>query len=173
MKLKHNFLSHCAFSILIMPLNVCNVMSLLCESQGVIHPVLKHLNIMVLHVTWTLMMLIKVPKSLWADAILSACHLVNRMPSFVYGQIPYCLLFPQKLLFSLSPRVFGYLCFVSNTRSNLDKLSLHSIRSMFVGYSCTQKGYCCFDPVSRKYYVSVDVTFFENTPFSLVSTTDL
>ena len=57
------------------------------------------------------------------------------------------------------------MCFVQDTRPNLDKLSPRSTRCMLVGYSRTQIGYRCYDPVSRKYLVSADVTFFENTPF--------
>ena len=34
-------------------------------------------------------------KSYWSDAVLTACHLINRMPSTVLGgQIPYTVLSP-------------------------------------------------------------------------------
>ena len=36
---------------------------------------------------------------------------------------------------------------------------------MFVGYSPTQKGYKCFNPISIKMYVIMDVTFFEIRSF--------
>ena len=35
----------------------------------------------------------------------------------------------------------------------------------FVGYAPTQKGYKCFDPISKKLFVTMDVTFFESKPF--------
>ena len=117
-------------------------------------------------VTRTLMAQMKVPQLLWTDAVLIACHLINRMPSSVHGNFPHCLLFPQKPLFSLPPKVFGCVCFVQGTRPNLDKLSPRSTHCMFVGYSRTQKEYRCYDPVSSKYLVSADVTFFKDTPFS-------
>ena len=88
------------------------------------------------------------------------------MPTSVYGYIPHYLFFPQKSLFSLPPKVFGCVCFVQDTHPNLDKLFPRSIRCMFVGYSHIQKGYRCYDPVHRKYYVFADVTFFETVPFS-------
>ena len=34
-----------------------------------------------------------------------------------------------------------------------------------LGYSSTQKGYKCYDPISQKLYVSLNVTFFEHTPY--------
>ena len=36
---------------------------------------------------------------------------------------------------------------------------------MFVGYSPTQKGYKCYHPPCRKYFVSMDVTLRENEPY--------
>jgi hypothetical protein len=35
----------------------------------------------------------------------------------------------------------------------------------FVGYSSTQKGYKCWDPVGKKLFVSMDVTFREFEPY--------
>ena len=34
-----------------------------------------------------------------------------------------------------------------------------------LGYSSTQKGYKCYDPISQKLYISLDITFFEHTPY--------
>lgn len=43
---------------------------------------------------------------------------------------------------------------------------LHSIlRGVFVGHSSTQKGYKCFHPPSKKFFVSRDVTFHEEEPY--------
>ena len=39
-----------------------------------------------------------------------------------------------------------------------------------MGYSRVQKGYRCYCPTLRCYFVSTDVAFFETTPFSLPST---
>ena len=65
-------------------------------------------------------------------------------------------------LFSLPPRVFGCIAFAQDLSPNLDKLSPHSVKCVFVGYSHTQQGYRCFDPSTRTYIVSADVTFFES-----------
>ena len=36
---------------------------------------------------------------------------------------------------------------------------------MFVGYSCTQRGYRCFRPPTKMFLVSADVTFWESKPY--------
>ena len=40
----------------------------------------------------------------------------------------------------------------------------------FVGYSRVQKGYRCYCPTLRYYFMSINVAFFETTPFSQSST---
>ncbi|KAK4390759.1 Retrovirus-related Pol polyprotein from transposon RE2 [Sesamum angolense] len=100
------------------------------------------------------------------DAVLTACYLINRMPSTVlHGDTPYSCLFPDKPLFGIAPRVFGSVCFVHIHSPNLDKLSPRSVKCIFLGFSWTQKGYRCYDPQSRKSFTSADVTFFESTSF--------
>ena len=50
----------------------------------------------------------QVPKYFWADAVSTACFLINQMPSFVlYGETPFHVLFPKKTLFPIEPRIFG------------------------------------------------------------------
>ena len=63
------------------------------------------------------------------------------------------------------------MAFVQDLSPGLDKLSLRFIKCIFVGYSRTQKGYRCFHPPTRRYFVSVDVTFFEFIHYSDVSPT--
>ncbi|CAM8937083.1 unnamed protein product [Rhodiola kirilowii] len=107
-----------------------------------------------------------VPKHFWADAILTACYLINRMPSSVLqGATPYGTLFPNKPLFHIAPRIFGSTCFVRDVRPHVTKLDPKALKCVFLGYSRLQKGYRCFCPSLDKYLVSSDVTFVEHLSF--------
>jgi hypothetical protein len=66
-------------------------------------------------------------------------------------------------MFSLTPVIFGCVCFVHLHK--VDPISPQSVKCVFLGYSRTQKGYRCYDPVSWKLDVSADVTFFEEIPY--------
>ena len=102
-----------------------------------------------------------VPKYLWSDNVLSACHLINRMLSSVLdGKIHFSYLYPNKSVFSMTLRVFCCTCFVQDLSPELDELSPRSIKRVFVRYSNTQKGYQYYNPSTRKYFVPADVTFF-------------
>ncbi|RVW27700.1 Retrovirus-related Pol polyprotein from transposon RE2 [Vitis vinifera] len=46
-----------------------------------------------------------------------------------------------------------------------DKLSAKATKCIFLGYSRLQKGYRCYSPDTHRYFLSVDVTFFEDSPF--------
>ncbi|RVW87781.1 Retrovirus-related Pol polyprotein from transposon RE1 [Vitis vinifera] len=89
----------------------------------------------------TLLLHSHVPFRFWGDAVLTACYLINRMPSSVlHDQIPHSLLFPDQPLYFLPPRVFGCTCF-------------------------TSEGLSLLFPETHRYFISADVTFFEESPF--------
>lgn len=108
-----------------------------------------------------------VSKIFWVDAVSTACFLINRMPSSVLnGEIPYRVLFPTKHLFPIAPKIFGCVCFVRDVRPHHTKLDPKSLKCIFLGYSRVQKGYRCYCPTLKRYLVSPDVVFFEDTPFT-------
>ncbi|RVW56770.1 tRNA ligase 1 [Vitis vinifera] len=110
-----------------------------------------------------------VPFRFGGDAVLTTCYLINRMPSSIlHDQIPHSLIFPTQPLYFL-PRVFGCTCFVHTLTLGQDKLSATATKCIFLGYSRLQKGYRCYSPDTHRCFLSVDVTFFEDSPFFLSS----
>ncbi|PRQ47582.1 putative RNA-directed DNA polymerase [Rosa chinensis] len=106
------------------------------------------------------------PKYLWGDAILTACHLINRLPSSVLnGQTPYAALSNHVSVPSFSnlpARVFGCVVFVHVPKNQRSKLDARALKCVFVGYGVNQKGYKCFHPPTQKVFVTMDVTFYED-----------
>ena len=108
-----------------------------------------------------------VPKHFWVDAVSTACFLINRMPFSVLNCFTlFQTLFPHKSLFPIEPQVFWCTCFVLDVCPYVSKLDPKSLKCIFLGYSQVQKGYRCYCPSLRRYLVSADVTFLENTSFS-------
>ena len=101
------------------------------------------------------------------DAILVACYLINRMSSSIlHYQIPHSVLPPNQPLFCLPPHVFGCVCFVHILILWHDKLSSKATKCVFLGYSHFPRGYHCYSPDINRYFISVDVTFFEDSSSS-------
>lgn len=118
-----------------------------------------------LEITRTLLFHMNVPSKFWAYAILIACYLINRFPSSAINYTtPHTNLFPSQPLFSSPAHVFGCVCFV-HVYDMPNKLSPRSVKCIFLGYSRTQNGYKCFEPIFGKSYVSADVTLFESTVY--------
>ena len=106
----------------------------------------------------------KVPQRFWGDAILAACYLINRMPSyFLHDQIPHFILFPNQPLFRLPPRVFGCVFFVHILTLGQDNLSAKATKCVFLGCSRLQRGYHYYYTDTHQYFISVDVTFFKSS----------
>ena len=102
-------------------------------------------------------------KTFWAEAVNTACYLVNRSPSTAIE-----LKTPEEV-WSGSPsnyshlRIFGCLAYAHVTG---DKLEPRAKKCIFVGYAQTQgvKAYrlWCLDPQSPKFMIKRDVTFDES-----------
>ena len=130
--------------------------------------------VILLRTTRTLLLHYHVPFRFLGDAVLTACYLINRMPSSVlHAQIPHSLLFPDQPLYFLPPRVFGCTCFVHVLTPGQDKLSAKATKCIFLSYSRLQKGYRCYSPQTHRYFLSADVTFFEDSPFFFSSSESL
>ncbi|KAA0038338.1 Beta-galactosidase [Cucumis melo var. makuwa] len=118
------------------------------QQNGVAERKNRHL----LEVARSLMLSTSLPSYLWGDAILTAAHLINRMPSRILH-----LQTPLECLKESYP----------STRhvSKVTKFTPRAQACVFVGYPPHQRGYKCFHPPSRKYFVTMDVTFCEDRPY--------
>ena len=92
------------------------------------------------------------------------------MPSRVLNfQTPHHVLlqsFPNtRILLIVHVKVFGCTVFVHIHTQHRSKLDQKALKCIFVGYSSNQNRYKCYFPVTRKFYNSMDVSFFENQPY--------
>jgi hypothetical protein len=71
--------------------------------------------------------------------------------------------------FKVPSKKFGYVCFVHNTSPGISKLDAKSHKCVFVRYSNGKKGYKCYDPVKKKMFESLDVTFRETESYFVLS----
>lgn len=150
-------------------------------SQGIIHDsscvntpqqngVAERKNGHLLNTTRALLFQGDVPKSYWGEAVLAASYMINRLPTRILdNKSPIEVLnsfYPHiRTSNGLIPRIFGCTAFVHVHKQHRDKLDPRAVRCVFLGYSPTQKGYKCYHPSSKKWYISADVTFSENKPF--------
>ena len=114
------------------------------------------------------------PSYPWGDVILTAAHLINHMPSRVlHFQTPLDCLKESYLSTYLIPDVplwvFDCTTYVHSHGPNQTKFTPTTQACVFVRYLLHQRGYKCFHPSSRKYFVTMNVNFIEDGPFFLVS----
>ena len=131
------------------------------QQNGVIEQKNRH----ILEVARALMFTSHMPSQFWGDSILTATYLINRMPSqvlsFVTPLQKFQKFFPHSRLDAHLPlHVFGSTMFVHTHGPKRNKFDPKALKCVFLGYSSTQKGYKCYDPISQKLYVSLHVTFF-------------
>ena len=127
------------------------------QQNGVAERKNRHL----MEVARSMMFHTNVPKRFWGDAVMTACYLINKIPTkILQDQSPHEVLNKQKPSID-HLRVFGCLCFVLIPGQQRNKLEPRSTRAMFIGYSPNQKGYKCYSPETRRVLISRDVKFAE------------
>lgn len=62
-------------------------------------------------------------------------------------------------------KVFGCIAYVHIPSHLRNKLDPRAEKCVFVGYATNKKGYKCFNPITRKFHITMDVHFVENTIF--------
>ncbi|XP_015169404.1 uncharacterized protein [Solanum tuberosum] len=102
------------------------------------------------------------PIHLWGECVRTAVYLINKIPTEVLGgRSPYEMLL-KKVPRLDHLRIFGCLCYAAQLPRG-DKFAPRARKTIFLGYSETQKGYGLFDLVDNVFFVSRDVTFREST----------
>jgi hypothetical protein len=66
--------------------------------------------------------------------------------------------------FKVPPKKFGCVCFIHNTSLEISKLDVKSHKCVFIGYSSGKKGYKYYNPMKKKMFENLDVTFRETEP---------
>lgn len=110
-----------------------------------------------------------VPRRYWRDAVVPAVYLLNRNPSRVLNfETPLQVLahrVPLPSVLMLPPRIFGCVAYVHHHKNQRTKLDPCAIHYVFLGYAAHKKGYRCYDPIARRLYTTMDVTFLESETF--------
>lgn len=101
------------------------------------------------------------PRELWVAAVQTACHVINRLPSWPGTEpSPFEALYHHKPNVSYF-RVFGSVCYAHVSKTNRTKLDPRARRCILLGYDTHRKGWKCMDPETKKVDVSRDVVFDE------------
>uniref|UniRef100_A0A2N9GFS8 Integrase catalytic domain-containing protein n=1 Tax=Fagus sylvatica TaxID=28930 RepID=A0A2N9GFS8_FAGSY len=104
----------------------------------------------------------KLPKSFWAEAVQTACYLINRSPS-----VPLDFDIPERVWTGEDAsyahlKVFGCKTFAHVPKEQRLKLDDKATPCIFVGYGDAEFGYKLWDPKKKKMIRSRDVVFHEN-----------
>lgn len=99
-------------------------------------------------------------KNLWAECILAANYIQNRLPGKSVDKTPYELWFNKKPDLN-HLRVYGSKAFVQIPKSKRQKLDNVSVEGILVGYEENTKGYRILRKGTNNIMISKDVKFNE------------
>ncbi|MCO5596375.1 hypothetical protein L7F22_050436 [Adiantum nelumboides] len=101
------------------------------------------------------------PPCYWAEATSTAVYTMNRTPTVAVHDMT-----PEEKFTAKKPnvshfKVYGCIAYVHVPYELKTKLDPKAEKCVFIGYSVEQKGYKCYNPVTRQVRVNRDVVFGE------------
>ncbi|CAN1345666.1 Retrovirus-related Pol polyprotein from transposon TNT 1-94 [Linum perenne] len=116
-------------------------------------------NRALLDLSRTMLLDFNTSKRFWAEAVSTACYILNRtLIRKGLNKTPYELLKNKVPLIGYF-HPFGCRCFVLNTKDKLGKFDARSCESIFLGYSSKSKAFRVFNKHTGKVEESIHVTF--------------
>ncbi|MCO5576337.1 hypothetical protein L7F22_030146 [Adiantum nelumboides] len=97
----------------------------------------------------------------WAETASTAIYTMKRTPTATVHDITLEEKFIGKKTNVLHFKVFGCIAYVHVLNELRTKLDPKAEKCVFIGYSLEQKGYKCYNPITRQVKVSRDVVFDE------------
>ncbi|CAN1342175.1 Retrovirus-related Pol polyprotein from transposon TNT 1-94 [Linum perenne] len=148
--------------------------SVFCQEKGINHTfsaprtpqqngVVERKNRALLDLARTMLLDHNTPKQFWAEAVATACYVLNRT---LIRKI--LLKTPYELLKQRTPNLryfhpFGCQCFLLNTKDSLGKFDSRSSEAIFLGYSDHSKAYRVYNKSTLKVEESVHIVFNDKT----------
>ncbi|KAH9769987.1 Integrase catalytic domain-containing protein [Citrus sinensis] len=148
-----------------------------CNNLGIVHPfssprtlqqnrVVERKNRSIQEMARTMLNENSLPKYFWAEAVNTACYVLNRVlirPNL--NKTAYEFWKDKKLNIGYF-KVFGCKCFILNTKDNLGKFDPKFDVGIFLGYSNSSKAYRIYNKRTLVVEESMHVTFDESNPSS-------
>ncbi|GJX73789.1 probable beta-1,4-xylosyltransferase IRX14 [Tanacetum coccineum] len=120
-------------------------------------------NCTLVEVARTMLIFLKAPLFLWAEAVATACYTQNRsLIQKHHNKTPYELLHDRKPDLSYL-HVFGALCYPTNDGEDLGKLKPKADIGIFVGYAPAKKAFRIYNKRTRLIIETIHVDFDELT----------
>nr|GEV57997.1 hypothetical protein [Tanacetum cinerariifolium] len=106
----------------------------------------------------------KLPTAFWAEAVNTACYVLNRaLVIKPHNKTLYELIHGRPPLIDFM-KPFGYTVTILNTRDHLSKFNGKANEGFFVGYSMVSKAMRVFNKRTRIVEETLDIRFLENAP---------
>ena len=99
------------------------------------------------------------PKQFWAEAVSTACYLINRSPSYAIDKKTPIEVWSGSPANYSDLRVFGCTAYAHVDNG---KLEPRAIKCIFLGYPSGVKGYKLWCPETKKVVISKNVVFYKS-----------
>ena len=150
-----------------------------CSDQGILHEfsapktpqqngIVERKNRVLQEMANVMLNSMKLSKNLWAEAVNTACYIINRVFTRKHNnKTAYELWFDKKPTVKYF-RVFGSKCYILRDRENLGKFDTKSDEGIFLGYSLNSRAYRVLNKRTGVIQESINVVIDDqlNTPIS-------